>query len=141
MDSFTYQYKLNKDNVLQKLPWVESHGESTIHDSSVDVSSEIDFHHVVVFENGIVTIVRGVVSSTMVDRNTRWKSKASLEAIFLWISNKAEISDPKNIKNMKLMQMSLLMSLRAVDSKVSQRSISFTPGLMMFSLTNLRVCR
>ena len=53
---------------------VESHSEGAVNDVAVHLGSEIDFHHIVILENGLISWIWGVMGSTVVDTAACWES-------------------------------------------------------------------
>jgi hypothetical protein len=70
---------------LQKIliSWIECNCERTINQVAINVSPKIYFAHVIILENSIVTIVRGVVSGTVVNTASCGESLTCLETIRL----------------------------------------------------------
>jgi hypothetical protein len=46
---------------------IECHRKGTVDDATIDVRTEIDFHHIAVLENRVITGIRGVMGSNVVD--------------------------------------------------------------------------
>ncbi|KAG9533545.1 peptidase M24A, methionine aminopeptidase, partial [Aureobasidium melanogenum] len=63
---------------------VEGHGEGTVDDATVDVSTEIDLHDVSLLENCLVTSIGGVVGSAVVDAQTSRETHASSDVVALF---------------------------------------------------------
>ena len=60
---------------------IEGDSESAINDSSVNMSSEIDFADVVVLKDSRVASVGRVVSGALIQRTTRRESESGLESL------------------------------------------------------------
>mmetsp|Transcript_1403 Transcript_1403/g.2849 ORF Transcript_1403/g.2849 Transcript_1403/m.2849 type:complete len:216 (-) Transcript_1403:431-1078(-) len=63
--------------------WVERNGKRAVDDSPVDVSAKVDFHDIVVVQNGVITLIRCVVCRNMIQGASRWKSYTRLESSLL----------------------------------------------------------
>lgn len=61
--------------------WVESHSESTVDNTTIELSTEIDLHHVSLVQNHLVTGVGGIMSRAVVDTKTTREAHATLEVI------------------------------------------------------------
>ena len=60
---------------------IESNSEGTINNMSIDLSTEVNFHNIIIAEHSVITWVRSVVSSTIVDTATCRKTNTLLEPI------------------------------------------------------------
>lgn len=60
---------------------VKTHGECTVNNSTIEMCSEVDLHHISLVENHLITGVRGIVRSTVVDTQTTWETHPALEII------------------------------------------------------------
>lgn len=71
-------------NSLEKfiISWIECDCESCINDSSVDMSTKINFANIVISEDCIISGIRSVVSCTMVYWTASWEGNAWFESIF-----------------------------------------------------------
>jgi len=71
-------------NSLEKfiISWIECHCKSCIDDSTVDMSTEVNFADIVIPKDCIISGIRGVVGSTMVYWTASWESNAWFESIF-----------------------------------------------------------
>jgi hypothetical protein len=61
--------------------WIECHSESAVDNMSVDLSSKIDFHHIIILEHCLITRVGGVVSSAVVDTAASREGNTLLDSI------------------------------------------------------------
>ena len=50
------------------VPRIESNREGTVNDVSIDVSPKVQLHNIIILQYSIITSIRGIVCSTVVDR-------------------------------------------------------------------------
>ena len=63
------------------IEWVEGHGKRTVDNASVDVGAKVDLHHVVLLQDHLVTCVRGVVGSAVVDAQACGEPHAAFDVV------------------------------------------------------------
>lgn len=63
--------------------WVECHCKRAVYDMTVDLCAEIDFHHIVVIQDGIVSWIWCVVGGAVVDATPCWEADTLLDAVGL----------------------------------------------------------
>ena len=63
---------------------IKGHGEGTVNNTTVELSTEIDLHHVTLVQNHLVTGVGSIMSRAVVDTKATGETHATLEVVALF---------------------------------------------------------
>jgi hypothetical protein len=58
--------------------WVKGNCEGCVDDSSLNMGTEIDFTNIIILQDSLISWIRGVMSSAVVDRDTCRESDTTL---------------------------------------------------------------
>lgn len=62
---------------------VKGHGKRTVNNTSVELRSEVNLHHITLLQDHFVARIRGVVSGAVVDAQTAGETHATFEVVAL----------------------------------------------------------